>query len=140
MVLIEMYVSCLQGPMEDTISDFWMCVSEHKVSTIVMLTSLVEKGRVKCAQYWPQSSSQPLVLASSKTMVSLVSTSQQDNLTIRQISLLNTDTEQEKIVTQIQVQDWSDHSVPHSTAVLLNLIQVLQSLTSAPTSLFSLVK
>ena len=40
--------------MEDTISDFWVCVESHNVRTIVMLTPLLEGGRVKCDQYWPE--------------------------------------------------------------------------------------
>ncbi|ROT62176.1 putative receptor-type tyrosine-protein phosphatase V-like [Penaeus vannamei] len=35
-----------QGPTEDTLDDFWRLVWEQKVYTIVMLTSLMEKGKV----------------------------------------------------------------------------------------------
>ena len=36
-----------QGPMESTVNDFWRMVWEHRVSAIVMLCSVEEKGKVK---------------------------------------------------------------------------------------------
>ncbi|XP_055954667.1 receptor-type tyrosine-protein phosphatase beta isoform X2 [Patella vulgata] len=42
-----------QGPLPDTINDFWRMIWHEKVSIIVMLTSLKEGHTVKCEQYWP---------------------------------------------------------------------------------------
>ncbi len=42
-----------QGPKRETIVDFWRMVSQYRVTAIVMLTKLVEKGVERCSQYWP---------------------------------------------------------------------------------------
>ncbi|CAH8551707.1 unnamed protein product [Schistosoma turkestanicum] len=49
-----------QGPLENTIREFWMTIWEHKVITIIMLTKVVEGQRPKCALYWPTRKSSSL--------------------------------------------------------------------------------
>lgn len=42
-----------QGPLPETFSDFWRMVWEERSATIVMLTKLEERSRIKCDLYWP---------------------------------------------------------------------------------------
>ncbi|KAI1281921.1 Receptor-type tyrosine-protein phosphatase kappa [Halotydeus destructor] len=42
-----------QGPIEDTVSDFWRMVWEQRSYIIVMLTKVFDMVRVMCAKYWP---------------------------------------------------------------------------------------
>ncbi|XP_052119640.1 receptor-type tyrosine-protein phosphatase alpha-like [Frankliniella occidentalis] len=43
-----------QGPKEGTTKDFWFMVYEQNVRLIIMLTKLVEDGKTKCHQYYPE--------------------------------------------------------------------------------------
>ncbi|XP_064437623.1 receptor-type tyrosine-protein phosphatase H [Mirounga angustirostris] len=42
-----------QGPLPQTVGDFWRLVWEQQSGTLVMLTNCVESRQVKCEHYWP---------------------------------------------------------------------------------------
>lgn len=44
-----------QGPLPETFGDFWRMVWEQRSATVVMMTRLEEKSRVRCyGKAWPQ--------------------------------------------------------------------------------------
>lgn len=43
-----------QGPLANTVLEFWRMVQQESSNFIVMLTTIMERGRIKCHQYWPQ--------------------------------------------------------------------------------------
>ena len=53
------YSSC-QGPPPTTTPAFWQMVWENKSDVVAMMTQEVERGRIKCHKYWPESQSQAL--------------------------------------------------------------------------------
>ena len=42
-----------QGPMSNTINDFWLMIWNENVSCIVMITKLIERNKSKCELYFP---------------------------------------------------------------------------------------
>lgn len=42
-----------QGPLSNTLVEFWRMVQQESSNFIVMLTTIIERGRMKCQQYWP---------------------------------------------------------------------------------------
>ncbi|VDK47438.1 unnamed protein product [Anisakis simplex] len=44
---------CTQGPLENTIADFWRMIWQERVEVIIMLCELCEDGNQKCVPYWP---------------------------------------------------------------------------------------
>jgi len=50
--IINRYIAA-QGPLANTAVDFWQMVWEQHCTLVVMLTTNVERGRVKCHKYWP---------------------------------------------------------------------------------------
>ena len=50
--IVNRYIAA-QGPLPTTCTDFWQMVWEQQTTLVVMLTTKVERGRIKCHQYWP---------------------------------------------------------------------------------------
>lgn len=47
-----------QGPLQNTISDFWSMIWQEASQFILMITHEAEKGRSKCCKYWPDKNQQ----------------------------------------------------------------------------------
>ncbi|CAD6193513.1 unnamed protein product [Caenorhabditis auriculariae] len=45
---------CTQGPLPETIADFWAMIHQEKPKFVIMLCNLVEGGGQKCALYYPE--------------------------------------------------------------------------------------
>ena len=46
------YIST-QGPLDETVADFWQMIWQQFVLVIAMTTKVIEQRKIKCAQYWP---------------------------------------------------------------------------------------
>ena len=50
--IVNRYVAT-QGPLSTTSIDFWYMAWELQSHLVIMLTTIVERGRIKCHKYWP---------------------------------------------------------------------------------------
>ena len=109
----------MQGPKDNTVGDFWSIVWVHHVDIIVMLTSLEEGGKVKCARYWPESGHEIF----DQWEVNILGEQTLQSFTVRKLKLTRLEEpEEERIVTQYHVTDWGDYSVPDTTTSLINTV------------------
>ncbi|XP_072431675.1 tyrosine-protein phosphatase non-receptor type 3-like isoform X1 [Chiloscyllium punctatum] len=98
-----------QGPLPHTCQHFWQTVWEQSSSLIVMLTTLAERGRVKCHQYWPDP---PEVCRYGNFHVTCHSEEYSIAYVFREMTLTNLETGLERDVSHLQYVAWPDHGVP----------------------------
>ncbi|XP_074611760.1 receptor-type tyrosine-protein phosphatase S-like isoform X5 [Acropora palmata] len=107
------YIAC-QGPVPGTYQDFWRMLWQENVTTVVMLTRLVEHGRTKCHQYWPEKAETYLDIT-----VTNHKTETFADYAIRTFILQKKGTQERRQVQQFHFLVWPDKGVPrHATAVL----------------------
>ncbi|KAK3880674.1 hypothetical protein Pcinc_014832 [Petrolisthes cinctipes] len=113
------YFVASQGPKRNSINDFWRMVWELRVYTIVMLTNLKEKGREKCAEYWPTTGGVPL--RSGNVTISNQNEDVGDNHVVRYL-VINV-REKIRLVKQYHFTSWPDFGVPSHEHNLLHFLK-----------------
>ncbi|XP_045900276.1 tyrosine-protein phosphatase non-receptor type 3 [Micropterus dolomieu] len=108
-----------QGPLPQTCTQFWQTVWEQQIHTIIMLTTLTERGRTKCHQYWPHPPE-----AKDYGHMRVKCHSEECNLAYvtRQFTLTHTQLHEERAVTHLQYVAWPDHGVPDDPSDFLLFI------------------
>ncbi|XP_065148299.2 receptor-type tyrosine-protein phosphatase eta [Paramisgurnus dabryanus] len=104
-----------QGPLPNTVNEFWRMIWEQDVYTLVMLTKCNEQGQVKCEKYWPCGTNHYDNI-SVTTIVETV----QENWTTRDFTIKNVKTAETRNVRQFQLTTWPHHRVPQSTELLID--------------------
>ncbi|XP_053556940.1 receptor-type tyrosine-protein phosphatase alpha [Bombina bombina] len=112
------YFIATQGPLPDTLDDFWRMVWEENSPVIVMLTSLEEQNKVKCERYWPEVSETYRDIT-----VTLNGIAQTGAIISRSFILMKTGTSVQKTVEQLHYLHWPDHGVPKTSNGLLLLLE-----------------
>merc|ERR1711981_656312 len=105
-----------QGPLAQTVADFWQMIWEQGCVVIVMLSRLQDNGYQLCHRYWPEEGSEQYHIFE----VHLVSEHVWcDDYLVRSVYLKNTRTGETRTVTQFHFRSWPAHGVPSSTKALL---------------------
>ncbi|XP_035396058.2 receptor-type tyrosine-protein phosphatase eta isoform X3 [Cygnus atratus] len=105
-----------QGPLSNTIEDFWRMIWEKNIYSIVMLTKCVEQARTKCEQYWPDKQGETY----GDIAVTMVLETVLPEWTIRDFNVENANTQESRMVRQFHFTSWPDHGVPETTDLLIN--------------------
>ncbi|XP_030109223.1 receptor-type tyrosine-protein phosphatase F isoform X30 [Mus musculus] len=108
-----------QGPLPETMGDFWRMVWEQRTATVVMMTRLEEKSRVKCDQYWPVRGTETYGLI----QVTLVDTVELATYTMRTFALHKSGSSEKRELRQFQFMAWPDHGVPEYPTPILAFLR-----------------
>ena len=112
-----------QGPLPNTVVDFWRMIWECEIRVIVMACNETESGKYKCEMYWPLVSDQE---------------QQYGNITAQQIDWRQvcpdflvrtfrvTCDNKERIVCQFHYTTWPDHGVPTTVGPILELVRLMR--------------
>lgn len=131
-----------QGPKPETGFDFWRLIWDQKVSSIVMITGLVEAGRIKCHRYWPEGNGDPgqqnhhveksnlKGVHDAFNIQTIQVTSYQEYIETK-LRVTRTSTGQTREVKHYWYIAWPDHGVPVSTDGAVQMLTSVQKHTEA---------
>ena len=111
-----------QGPLPGTVHDFWRMLYQEGSKIILMLTKEKEKGKPRCARYWPELQTTTQVrnflLTNCKETVT-------QELILRELSLRNENEPEEEphIIFQYQYIGWPEHGIPSDPGLILGILE-----------------
>ncbi|XP_007474382.2 receptor-type tyrosine-protein phosphatase T isoform X11 [Monodelphis domestica] len=112
-----------QGPMQETVKDFWRMIWQENSASVVMVTNLVEVGRVKCVRYWPDDTE---VYGDIK--VTLIETEPLAEYVIRTFTVQKKGYHEIREIRLFHFTSWPDHGVPCYATGLLGFVRQVKFL------------
>lgn len=107
-----------QGCLPNTITDFWSMIWQENTRVIVMTTKELERGRSKCAKYWPD---QGQTKEWGYAKVTCLLESSTHDYTLREF-LFSWRNKEERRIFQYHFLVWPDHGVPSDPGCVLNFL------------------
>ncbi|XP_031622968.1 tyrosine-protein phosphatase corkscrew isoform X2 [Contarinia nasturtii] len=107
-----------QGCLPNTIIDFWNMIWQENTRVIVMTTKELERGKTKCARYWPD---QGQTKEWGHAKVTCLTESSTNDYTLREF-LFSWKNKDERHIYQYHFQVWPDHGVPADPGCVLNFL------------------
>ncbi|XP_062868350.1 receptor-type tyrosine-protein phosphatase alpha [Trichomycterus rosablanca] len=111
-----------QGPLQQTIEDFWRMIWEWRSCSIVMLTELEERGQEKCAQYWPSDG----VMVCGDVSIELKREDECESYTVRDLLVTNSRENKARAVRQFHFHGWPEVGIPSDGKGMINIIAAVQ--------------
>ncbi|XP_033734362.1 tyrosine-protein phosphatase non-receptor type 14-like isoform X2 [Pecten maximus] len=116
-----------QAPMSNTAVDFWQMVWEQEVDVIAMLTAVVELGKRKCYEYWPQEIGPEHKIIFGQFEVTLMFCNDSLCYVTNRISVVHLPTKKERQLWHLQYTDWPDHGCPEDMYGFLGFLDEVES-------------
>ncbi|XP_012254485.1 tyrosine-protein phosphatase corkscrew isoform X2 [Athalia rosae] len=121
MALTKCYIAT-QGCLPNTIQDFWHMVYQENTRVIVMTTKEMERGKNKCARYWPEEGEQAEYGGEWRVRtLGHISTA---DYTLREFLLWGVKPQhsEPRKIYHYHFQAWPDHGVPSDPGCVLNFL------------------
>ncbi|KAL5487215.1 hypothetical protein EMCRGX_G019791 [Ephydatia muelleri] len=114
-----------QGPLQNTVGDFWRMVWEFRCKIIVMLCPLMEEGRESSYCYWPTEEGSPVSYGN--ISVTLQSSLIYDGYgyEARTFHIREKSEDKVAVVTQLHYTEWPEHESPANIASVMELLDTL---------------
>ncbi|XP_036058169.1 receptor-type tyrosine-protein phosphatase C [Onychomys torridus] len=110
-----------QGPLKETVGDFWQMIFQRKVKVIVMLTELTNGDQEVCAQYWGEGKQ-----TYGDLEVVMKDTNKSPAYVLRTFELRHSKRKEPRTVHQYQCTMWSAEELPAEPKELVSMIQNLK--------------
>ncbi|KAM5170942.1 tyrosine-protein phosphatase non-receptor type 12 isoform 2-T2 [Mantella aurantiaca] len=111
-----------QGPLANTVVDFWRMIWEYSVGIIVMACREFEMGRKKCERYYPNLGEQPLSFG--PFLISCEDEQSRKDYFVR--TLVVEFQNETRRIKQFHYVNWPDHDVPTSFDSILDMISLMR--------------
>lgn len=112
-----------QGPMSNTISDFWLMIWNENVSCVVMITKLIERNKNKCELYIPEDTLQTVEY--DDILITVKQITYYQDYEVRQLVVQKNN--ETRIVFHYWYTAWPDHNLPENPNALIQLIKQVES-------------
>ncbi|XP_050390913.1 tyrosine-protein phosphatase non-receptor type 13 isoform X2 [Patella vulgata] len=118
------YIMC-QGPLPNTVDDFWLMCWQQHVSVIAMLTLDIEDLKVKCHKYWPELEENNLKVLNGQYEVSCESKQRLNDFIIRYIKMEDMTSGRIHRIVHLNYTTWPDHGTPDTALPLLQYLRLI---------------
>ena len=119
------YIST-QGPLDETVDDFWRMVWQESVLVIAMTTKVIEQRKIKCAQYWPLDEGETMQIDNDSFEIRNERVDDLDDYRVSRLILKHSPSGQSRTVVHCQFMSWPDHGVPKTASHILEFIQLVR--------------
>ncbi|GFR31115.1 tyrosine-protein phosphatase non-receptor type 12 [Trichonephila clavata] len=111
-----------QGPLPNTVVDFWRMIWECEIQVIVMACNEQESGKYKCECYWPTDDEKKQY---GNINVEFVKWRQVcPDFLVRTLKACWES--EERVICQFHYTTWPDHGVPNSVQPILELVRLIR--------------
>ncbi|KAK0183353.1 hypothetical protein PV327_001403 [Microctonus hyperodae] len=111
---------CAQGPMDNTVCDYWRMIWEQHLELVLMLTNLEEYSKTKCAKYWPDKEETKNF---GDITVEHVRQRAFSDYVVRELTMTKTGERDPRTIIQYHFLVWKDFMAPEHPHAILRFIK-----------------